>query len=122
MIEQQYGKIVFISSLSGLTGIPNIPAYTAAKGGVSALTRQLALDWAPYQINVNAICPGYIRTPLTRAIEASARNEYILNRVPMRRWGEPEDIAGTAVFLSSAAADFLTGQLIVVDGGWMAGG
>jgi len=122
MIGRKYGKIIQIASLAAITGIPHIPAYTAAKGGVGSLTYQLAIDWARYNINVNSICPGYIRTPLTRPVEESERGTYILNRVPAGRWGEPEDIAGTAVFLASPASDFLTGQLIVVDGGWMAGG
>ena len=122
MIERNYGKIIHIASLASITGIPDIPAYTAAKGGLGALTYQLAINWAKYHINVNSICPGYIRTPLTRSVEESDRGAYIVNRVPMGRWGEPEDIAGTAVFLASSASDFLTGQLIVVDGGWMAGG
>ena len=122
MIGRKYGKIIQIASLAAITGIPHIPAYTAAKGGVGSLTYQLAIDWARYNINVNSICPGYIRTPLTRPVEESDRGTYILNRVPAGRWGEPEDIAGTAVFLASPASDFLTGQLIVVDGGWMAGG
>ncbi len=122
MIERKYGKIIHISSLSAITGIPLIPAYTAAKGGLASMTYQLAIDWARYNINVNSICPGYIRTPLTRPVEESERGAYILNRVPVGRWGEPEDIAGTAVFLAAPASDFLTGQLIVVDGGWMAGG
>ncbi len=122
MIDRQYGKIIHIASLATITGIPHIPAYTAAKGGLGSLTHQLAIEWARYNINVNSICPGYIRTPLTRPVEESERGTYILNRVPAGRWGEPEDIAGTAVFLASRASDFLTGQLIVVDGGWMAGG
>jgi NAD(P)-dependent dehydrogenase (short-subunit alcohol dehydrogenase family) len=122
MIERKYGKIIHIASLATITGIPLIPAYTAAKGGLGSLTYQLAIDWARYNINVNSICPGYIRTPLTRPVEESERGAYILNRVPAGRWGEPEDIAGTAVFLAAPASDFLTGQLIVVDGGWMAGG
>jgi len=122
MIERKYGKIILIASLAAITGIPHIPAYTAAKGGIASMTYQLAIDWARYNINVNSICPGYIRTPLTRPVEESERGTYILNRVPAGRWGEPEDIAGTAVFLASPASDFLTGQLIVVDGGWMAGG
>tara|TARA_B100000029_G_scaffold515020_1_gene620113 strand:+ start:8297 stop:9061 length:765 start_codon:yes stop_codon:yes gene_type:complete len=122
MIKNKYGKIINIASLATITGIPHIPAYTAAKGGLGSLTYQLAIDWAQYHINVNSICPGYIRTPLTQAVEESERGAYILSRVPAGRWGEPEDIAGTAVFLASPAANFLTGQLIVVDGGWMAGG
>ena len=122
MIERNYGKIIQIASLAAITGIPHIPAYTAAKGGIASMTYQLAIDWAPYNININSICPGYIRTPLTRPVEESERGTYILNRVPAGRWGEPEDIAGTAVFLAAPASDFLTGQLIVVGGGWMAGG
>ena len=122
MIRSQYGKIIHIASLSSLTGLPNIPAYTAAKGGIGSLTHQLAFQWAPHHITVNAICPGYILTSLTKGIHESERGEYIQKRVPMGRWGTPDDIAGTAVFLASPAADYLTGQLIVVDGGWMAGG
>ncbi|MBM3263514.1 MAG: glucose 1-dehydrogenase [candidate division Zixibacteria bacterium] len=122
MIRQQYGKIVHIASLASITGLPNIPAYTAAKGGIGALTYQLAIQWAKHNINVNSICPGYILTALTTGIHESERGEYIRNRVAMGRWGAPKDIAGTAVFLASAASDYLTGQLIVVDGGWMAGG
>lgn len=122
MIEQHYGKIVQIASLASITGLPNIPAYTAAKGGIGALTYQLAIEWAKYGINVNSICPGYIRTPLTVPIQESERGTYIEDRVPAGRWGVPDDIAGVAVFLASDAAAYLTGQLIVVDGGWMAGG
>lgn len=122
MIRQSYGKIVHIASLASLTGLPNIAAYTAAKGGIGALTYQMAVEWAKHHINVNAICPGYIRTPLTKPIQESERGDFIAGRVPMGRWGEPEDIAGTAVFLAGSASDYLTGQLIAVDGGWMAGG
>lgn len=122
MITQGYGKVIHIASLASITGLPNIPAYTAAKGGIGALTYQLAIEWAKHGINVNAICPGYIRTPMTQPIQESERGQWIENRVPMGRWGAPEDIAGVAVFLASEAAAYLTGQLIVVDGGWMAGG
>lgn len=122
MIEQSYGKIIHIASLASITGLPNISAYTAAKGGIGALTYQMSIEWAKHNINVNAICPGYIRTPLTQSVQDSERGTFIQGRVPMGRWGEPEDIAGTAVFLASPASDYLTGQLIVVDGGWMAGG
>ena len=122
MIRNQYGKIIHIASLASITGLPNIPAYTAAKGGIGALTYQMAVEWAKDGINVNSICPGYIRTPLTQPIQDSERSDYIEARVPMGRWGQPEDIAGTVVFLASGASDYLTGQLIAVDGGWMAGG
>lgn len=122
MIEQSYGKIIHIASLASITGLPNISAYTAAKGGIGALTYQMSIEWAKHNINVNAICPGYIRTPLTQSVQDSERGTFIQGRVPMGRWGEPEDIAGTALFLASPASDYLTGQLIVVDGGWMAGG
>lgn len=121
MIARRRGKIVNIASLASITGLPNLAAYTSSKGGIAALTRMLAIEWAKHQINVNAICPGYIRTSLTKAIQDSPRGAYIESRIPWGRWGVPDDIAGTVVFLASEASDYMTGQLIVVDGGWMAG-
>ncbi|MBI4553719.1 MAG: glucose 1-dehydrogenase [Candidatus Latescibacteria bacterium] len=121
MIAQRRGKIINIASLTSITGLPNLAAYTASKGGIASLTRMLAIEWAKHGITVNAICPGYIKTPLTQAVLDSPRGAYIESRVPIGRWGVPDDIAGTAVFLASGASDFMTGQLVVVDGGWMAG-
>ena len=114
------GKIVNIASLLSFQGGITVPAYAAAKGGVAQLTKALANEWAKHGINVNAIAPGYMRTNNTAALQADeTRNRQILERIPAGRWGEPEDLAGTAVFLSSSASDYVNGHVLVVDGGWM---
>lgn len=120
MIEQGGGKIVNIASLLSFQGGITVPAYTASKSGVAGLTRALANEWAKSNVNVNAIAPGYIATNNTRALQDDeTRNRQILERIPAGRWGKPEDIVGAAVFLSSAASDYLQGHTLVVDGGWM---
>ena len=120
MIENAHGKIVNIASLLSFQGGITVPAYAAAKGGVAQLTKALANEWAKYGINVNAIAPGYMRTSNTAALQADeTRNRQILERIPAGRWGEPEDLAGAAVFLSSSASDYVNGHVLVVDGGWM---
>ncbi len=97
-----------------------MPAYAASKGAVAQLTKALANEWAARKINVNAIAPGYMRTDNTVALQRDeARNRQIMERIPAGRWGEPEDIAGAAVFLCSAASDYVHGHVLVVDGGWM---
>ena len=114
------GKIVNIASLLSFQGGITVPAYAAAKGGVAQLTKALANEWAKHGINVNAIAPGYMRTNNTAALQADeTRNRQILERIPAGRWGEPEDLAGAAVFLSSSASDYVNGHVLVVDGGWM---
>jgi 2-dehydro-3-deoxy-D-gluconate 5-dehydrogenase len=114
------GKIVNIASLLSFQGGITVPAYAASKGGVAQLTKALANEWARYGINVNAIAPGYMRTTNTAALQADeTRNRQILERIPAGRWGEPEDLAGAAVFLSSAASDYVNGHVLVVDGGWL---
>ena len=114
------GKIINIASLLSFQGGVNVPAYAASKGAVAQLTKALANEWAKHRINVNAIAPGYMRTDNTAALQADAdRNRQILERIPAGRWGEPEDLAGAAVFLSSSASDYLHGHVLVVDGGWM---
>lgn len=114
------GKIVNIASLLAFQGGITVPAYAASKGGVAQLTKALANEWAKYRINVNAIAPGYMRTDNTAALQADeTRNRQILERIPAGRWGEPEDVAGAAVFLSAPASDYVTGHLLVVDGGWL---
>ncbi|HET8646402.1 MAG TPA: SDR family oxidoreductase, partial [Vicinamibacteria bacterium] len=114
------GKIVNVASLLSFQGGINVAAYAAAKGGVAQLTKALANEWAGQRINVNAIAPGYIRTDNTAALQAdTARYQQILGRIPAGRWGEPEDLKGAAVFLSSPASDFVHGHVLVVDGGWM---
>ena len=114
------GKIVNIASLLSFQGGITVPAYAASKGGVAQLTKALANEWAKHGINVNAIAPGYMRTTNTAALQADeTRNRQILERIPAARWGEPEDVAGAAVFLSSRASDYVNGHVLVVDGGWM---
>jgi 2-deoxy-D-gluconate 3-dehydrogenase len=121
MIETgRRGKIVNIASLLSFQGGITVPAYAASKGGVAQLTKALANEWAKHGINVNAIAPGYMRTANTAALQADeTRNRQILERIPAGRWGEPEDLAGAAVFLSSSASDYINGHVLVVDGGWM---
>jgi len=121
MIERgDGGKIVNIASLLSFQGGITVPAYAASKGGVAQLTKALANEWAKHRINVNAIAPGYMRTANTAALQADeTRNRQILERIPAGRWGEPDDLAGAAVFLSSNASDYINGHVLVVDGGWM---
>jgi 2-deoxy-D-gluconate 3-dehydrogenase len=114
------GKIVNIASLLSFQGGIRVPAYAASKGGVAQLTKALANEWAPRGIQVNAIAPGYFATTNTEALQADeTRNRQILERIPAGRWGNPQDLAGAAVFLSSPASDYLTGTVLTVDGGWM---
>ncbi len=114
------GKIVNTASLLSFQGGIRVPAYTASKGGVAQLTKALANEWAPKGIQVNAIAPGYFATTNTEALQADeTRNRQILERIPAGRWGQPEDLAGAAVFLSSAASNYVTGTVVTVDGGWM---
>ncbi|HEU5239399.1 MAG TPA: SDR family oxidoreductase [Pyrinomonadaceae bacterium] len=120
MLAQGCGKIINIASLLSFQGGITVPAYAASKGGVAQLTKALANEWAGKGINVNAIAPGYMRTSNTKALqEDETRNRQILERIPAGRWGEPSDLAGAVVFLSSAASDYVNGEVLVVDGGWM---
>src|SRR6202041_1984465 len=97
-----------------------VPAYAASKGGVAQLTKALANEWAERNVQVNAIAPGYFRTENTSALQSDElRNRQILERIPASRWGEPEDIAGAALYLSSPASNYVTGTVLTVDGGWM---
>jgi len=115
------GKIINIASMLSFQGGIRVPSYTAAKSGVLGLTRLLANEWAARCINVNAIAPGYIETNNTAALRGDARrSQEILERIPAGRWGVPEDLAGPAVFLASAASDYLHGHTLAVDGGWLA--
>ena len=114
------GKIVNIASLLSFQGGIRVPAYASSKGGVAQLTKALANEWAPRNIQVNAIAPGYFATSNTEALQADeTRNRQILERIPAGRWGQPEDLAGAALFLASSASDYVTGTVITVDGGWM---
>ena len=115
------GKIVNIVSVLSFQGGILVPAYAAAKGGVAQLTKALANEWASQKINVNAIAPGYMATDNTTALrDDPARNRQILERIPAARWGEPDDLAGAAIFLCSAASDYVHGHVLAVDGGWLA--
>jgi 2-deoxy-D-gluconate 3-dehydrogenase len=121
MLEREQGKIINIASLLSFQGGIRVPAYAASKGGVAQLTKALANEWGSRNVQVNAIAPGYFRTENTAALQTDeVRNRQILERIPAARWGEPEDIAGAAVFLSSRASDYINGEVLVVDGGWMA--
>ena len=114
------GKIINIASLLSFQGGITVPAYAASKGAVAQLTKALANEWAKHRINVNAIAPGYMRTDNTAALRADqSRNRQIMERIPAGRWGDPEDLAGAAVFLASSASDYLHGHVLIVDGGWM---
>jgi len=120
MIKQNKGKIINIASMTSVFGGENIPAYSASKGGVSQLTKAFAVAWAKYNINVNAIGPGWFKTPMTEALcKDKERFERTLSRIPMNRWGNPEELAGAAVFLSSEASNYVTGSTIYVDGGYL---
>jgi len=115
------GKIVNIVSLLSFQGGILVPAYAASKGGVAQLTKALANEWASEKINVNAIAPGYMATDNTTALRGDPlRSRQILERIPAARWGEPDDIAGAAIFLCSAASDYVHGHVLAVDGGWLA--
>src|SRR3972149_3786332 len=114
------GKIVNIASLLSFQGGLTVPAYAAAKGRGSQLTKALANEWAGRGVNVNAVAPGYMRTDNTAALQADpTRNRQILERIPAGRWGEPQDVVGAVVFLASAASDYVNGHVLVVDGGWL---
>ncbi len=117
---QSIGKIVNIASLLSFQGGIRVPAYAASKGGVAQLTKALANEWAPKGIQVNAIAPGYFATTNTEALQADeTRNRQILERIPAGRWGQPEDLAGAALYLASPASNYVTGTILTVDGGWM---
>jgi 2-deoxy-D-gluconate 3-dehydrogenase len=121
MIERGHGKIINVASLLSFSGGITVPGYTASKHAVAGLTKALANEWAGKGVNVNAIAPGYFRTDNTQALQDDpARSRDITARIPAGRWGDPRDIGGAAVFLASAASDYIHGHILVVDGGWMA--
>ena len=121
MVARREGKIVFTASVLTFQGGITVPGYAASKGGIGQLTMALANEWAGQGVQVNAIAPGYIATDNTAALQAdTVRNEQILARVPIGRWGNPEDLKGAIVFLCSEAGNFVNGTILTVDGGWMA--
>lgn len=121
MITQKKGKIINIASILGLVGDRQVLPYCVAKGGVIQMTKALALEWAKYNIQVNSLCPGYVITPMN---EADLKEEKIYNhitkKIAMRRFGEISDMVGAALLMASDASDYMTGQMIVIDGGWTA--
>ncbi|KAG0167950.1 hypothetical protein DFQ30_005454 [Apophysomyces sp. BC1015] len=120
MVARQSGKIINIGSLLSFQGGVTVPAYAAAKGAVATLTKALSNEWASCGINVNAIAPGYIATEMNSALmKDSNRSEAILSRIPAGRWGDPNDFKGPVIFLASRASDYMNGEVMLVDGGWM---
>jgi NAD(P)-dependent dehydrogenase (short-subunit alcohol dehydrogenase family) len=123
MIERQYGRIINIGSLTSLVALYEVTAYGVSKAGVAALTKSLAVEWAPYGVCVNAILPGVFRTALNEGLlDGTDRGRELLLRTPMRRFGQPDEVGGASVFLASDAASFVTGHLLAVDGGFLASG
>jgi len=122
MVERGSGKIINMCSMMSELGRNTVSAYAAAKGGLKMLTRSMATEWAKYNIQINGIGPGYFATAQTAPIRVGGHpfNEFIIHRTPAGRWGDPEDLAGTAVFLASKASDFVNGQVVYVDGGILA--
>ncbi|MBE5822131.1 MAG: 2-dehydro-3-deoxy-D-gluconate 5-dehydrogenase KduD [Clostridiales bacterium] len=119
--QETGGKIINIASMLSFQGGIRVPAYTASKSGVMGITKALANEWAKYNINVNAIAPGYMETDNTKQIrEDEKRNDEILSRIPAGRWGQPQDLVGSAIFLSSNASNYINGHTLAVDGGWLA--
>ena len=121
MLPQGRGSIITLSSMAGHIGLREVPAYTASKGGVSQISRSLALEWADRGVRVNAVCPGYVRTPFIKPLtDDDARRTFIEERTPLGRLAEPEEIVGPVVFLASDAASYVTGSTLFVDGGFTA--
>ena len=120
MVARGSGKVIFTASVLTFQGGITVPGYAASKGGIGQLTKALANEWAAHDVQVNAIAPGYVRTDNTQALQDDpARSQSIQDRIPAGRWGEPEDFMGPVIFLASRASDYVNGEILVVDGGWM---
>jgi 2-deoxy-D-gluconate 3-dehydrogenase len=121
MIEQKRGKIINVSSQSGSVGLLQRAVYCSSKGGVNLLTKVLAIEWARYNINVNAIAPTFLETPFTKPMfEKEGFREYVLGNIPLGRVGRPEDVIGAVIYLASEASNLVTGHVLLIDGGWTA--
>lgn len=121
MKQQRYGRVINLSSMLGSVALPERSAYCSSKGGLLQLTKVLALEWAPYNITVNALCPGPMATPLNTVVMNNPEvNKTFVDNIPLGRWGNPEEIRGAVIFMASDASSFMTGSSIVIDGGWTA--
>jgi NAD(P)-dependent dehydrogenase (short-subunit alcohol dehydrogenase family) len=121
MVQQRKGKIINIASQAGIIGVPGRAAYGSSKGGVITLTKVLAIEWAEYNINVNAIAPTFTETPLSRPhLEEPGVRDFVLGNIPLGRVGQPQDLVGALIYLSSEASNMVTGHVLLVDGGWTA--
>lgn len=121
MKQQRYGRVINVASMLGKVGLAERAAYCSSKGGLIQFTKVLALEWAPYGITVNALCPGPFATEInTPVLNNPEANQMFLDRIALNRWGQPEEIGGAAVFLASEASAFMTGSSLVIDGGWTA--
>jgi NAD(P)-dependent dehydrogenase (short-subunit alcohol dehydrogenase family) len=122
MVERGQGRIIMIASIASFVGLLEVAAYTASKSAIAGLTRALAVEWAPRGVTVNAIAPGVFRTDLNTGLLDSPRGQELLQRTPMRRYGQLDELVGAAIFLGSSASTFVTGQILAVDGGFLASG
>jgi 2-deoxy-D-gluconate 3-dehydrogenase len=121
MINQKKGKIINVSSQAGSVGLLQRAAYCSSKGGVNLLTKVLAIEWAKYNINVNAIAPTFVETPFSKPMfEKEGFREYVLGNIPLGRVGRPEDVIGAVIYLASEASNLVTGHVLLIDGGWTA--
>lgn len=120
-LKQRSGRVINLGSILSFVGLGGRSAYAAAKGALMQFTRALALEWAPYNVTVNALCPGPFETPLNRPLlENPDTRKFFIERIPLGRWGQPKELTGAAIFLASDAATFITGAALFVDGGWTA--